>query len=74
MNSEMSARDLKELLLMEEEGRGIMRQAMRTLSLSARSFNKVLKIARTIADLESSLKVKREHVIEALQYRPKIIE
>jgi magnesium chelatase family protein len=74
MNSEMSARDLKELLLMEEEGRGIMRQAMRTLSLSARSFNKVLKIARTIADLESSLKVKPEHVLEALQYRPKIIE
>jgi magnesium chelatase family protein len=51
-----------------------MRQAMRTLSLSARSFNKVLKIARTIADLESSLKVKPEHVLEALQYRPKIIE
>lgn len=74
MNSEMSARDLKELLLMEEKGRGIMRQAMRTLSLSARSFNKVLKIARTIADLESSLKVKPEHVLEALQYRPKIIE
>ncbi len=74
MNSEMSARDLKELLLMTDDARGIMKQAMKTLSLSARSFNKVLKIARTIADLESSFEVKPEHMLEALQYRPKIIE
>ncbi len=74
MNSEMSSRDIKDLLLIEDEARGIMKAAMKTLSLSARSFNKVLKISRTIADLQSSKMVKAEHILEALQYRPKTIE
>ncbi len=74
MNSEMSARDLKELLSIEDEAKEIMKQAMKTLSLSARSFNKVLKVSRTIADLENSSKVKPAHILEALQYRPKTLE
>lgn len=74
MNSEMSARDLKELLSIDDEAKDIMRNAMKTLTLSARSFNKVLKISRTIADLEGSIKVLKEHILEALQYRPKTIE
>jgi magnesium chelatase family protein len=74
MNSEMSSRDLKELLGIDNEGKEIMRSAMKTLSLSARSFNKVLKISRTIADLEGSKNVKSAHILEALQYRPKTIE
>lgn len=74
MNSEMSARDLKEFLDIEQSAREIMKQAMKTLSLSARSFNKVLKIARTIADLEGVKKVDDRHILEALQYRPKTIE
>lgn len=74
MNSEMSARDLKELLNIEEEAKEIMKNAMKTLSLSARSFNKVLKVSRTIADLEQSPKVAPQHILEALQYRPKTME
>lgn len=74
INSEMSARDLKEFLNIEEDAKDVMRKAMKTLSLSARSYNKVLKIARTIADLESSEKVLQAHILEALQYRPKTIE
>jgi magnesium chelatase family protein len=74
MNSEMSSRDLKELLLISDEAKIVMKNAMKTLSLSARSFNKVLKVARTIADLDSSEDVKPEHVLEALQYRPRTIE
>lgn len=74
MNSEMSAKDLKELLFIEDEAKSVMKDAMKTLSLSARSFNKVLKVARTIADLDASLTVKSEHVLEALQYRPRTVE
>lgn len=74
MNSEMSSRDLKDVLGIDEEGKEIMRSAMKTLSLSARSFNKVLKISRTIADLEGTNNVKSAHILEALQYRPKTIE
>jgi len=74
MNSEMSSRDLKDLLLIEDEAKEIMRSAMKTLVLSARSYNKVLKISRTIADLEESEKVKPGHILEALQYRPKTID
>lgn len=74
MNSEMSSKDLKELLNIEEEAKSIMKDAMKTLSLSARSFNKVLKVSRTIADLEASVMVKPQHILEALQYRPKTID
>lgn len=74
MNSEMSSKDLKEQLFIEDEAKEIMKQAMKSLSLSARSFNKVLKVARTIADLEQSKNVLSSHILEALQYRPKTIE
>src|SRR5262249_22985108 len=74
VNSEMSTKDIKELLLLEESAREVMKQAMKTLSLSARSFNKVLKVSRTIADLEGSQMVRSEHILEALQYRPKTVE
>lgn len=74
INSEMSARDLKEFLEISEEAKDTMRKAMKTLSLSARSYNKVLKIARTIADLEGNEQVLQAHLLEALQYRPKTIE
>lgn len=74
MNSEMSSRDLKKLFKIEDEAREIMKNAMKTLSLSARSYNKVLKISQTIADLDASPTVKSFHILEALQYRPKTIE
>lgn len=74
MNSEMSSRDLKEFLIIDVDAKNIMREAMKTFALSARSFNKVLKISRTIADLENSKNVESRHVLEALQYRPKTVE
>lgn len=74
MNSEMSSKNLKEQLLIEDTAKEVMKNAMKNLSLSARSFNKVLKVARTIADLDNSTKVEKEHILEALQYRPKTLE
>lgn len=73
-NGQMSARDIKNYLKLSDEIKELMKQAADRLSLSARSFHKVLKVARTIADLDSSQEIKREHVLEALQYRPRTHE
>ncbi len=71
-NSEMTNRDIKELCIIEDEAREILKQALVRLSLSARGYHKVIKIAQTIADLSGSKKIGREHILEALQYRPKM--
>jgi magnesium chelatase family protein len=71
-NSEMSNRDIKEFIRIEDEAKEILKQALLKLSLSARAYHKVIKVARTIADLEGSDSLLRQHVLEALQYRPKM--
>ena len=54
-----------------EEAETLLRQAISQLSLSARAYHKVLKVARTIADLSGVEEILPEHVAEALQYRPR---
>ena len=71
-NSEMTNRDIREFCKIDNEAREILKQALVKLSLSARAYHKVLKIAQTIADLDSSDLIQRQHVLEALQYRPKL--
>lgn len=71
-NSEMGSKDLKHLVHMTEHAKLTLKQAMDKLSLSARSYYKVIKVAQTIADLENSHEVTQDHILEALQYRPKI--
>lgn len=70
-NSEMSSNSIKEFCLINEETKSILQKAADSLFLSARSYFRILKIARTIADLEGSEKIFKEHVVEALQYRSK---
>jgi magnesium chelatase family protein len=53
----------------DEAGISMLRIAMEKLSLSARAYNRILKVARTIADLASSEKVQTEHLAEAISYR-----
>ena len=69
-NSEMSPKLMKQFAALDPPSILLLKQAITKLNLSARSFHKVVKIARTIADLEASAKIKQNHVAEALQYRP----
>ena len=71
-NSEMTNRDIREFCKIDEEAREILKQALVRLSLSARAYHKMVKIAQTIADLSSSPIIERQHILEALQYRPKL--
>ncbi len=68
-NGKMSVRDIKKYCKLDEESETILKHALSELALSARAYNKVLKIARTIADLEESYKIEPIHISEAIQYR-----
>jgi magnesium chelatase family protein len=70
-NSEMNARDIASILKISEKVKEILNQSAKTLDLSARSYHKLIKLARTIADLESSPEIGEHHILEAISYRPK---
>ncbi len=70
-NSEMNAQVVKEVCVLDFKTREIIKQAVNTMHLSARSFHRVLKIARTIADLSGEENINQIHIAESLQYRPK---
>jgi magnesium chelatase family protein len=59
------------MVKLEDKVRNLLDDSAENLNLSARAYHRVIKIARTIADLEDSEKVEANHVLEALQYRPK---
>jgi magnesium chelatase family protein len=70
-NADMGARDLERFVELDPAGAAMMKNAVTQLSLSPRSYHRVLKLARTIADLEVSESVAAQHLAEALQYRPR---
>jgi magnesium chelatase family protein len=72
-NADMGVGEIRKFCHLDEAGETLMRAAMRQLQLSARAFHRVLKIARTIADLAGSEPIAPNHLAEALQYRPKIM-
>ncbi len=69
-NAEMNNKQLKQFCNLDDQSILLLKQAISKLNLSARAFHRVIKIARTIADLEASAKIKSNHVAESLQYRP----
>ena len=70
-NAEMTPTEVREFCKVEPEAQGLLKMAMKQLYLSGRAFHRILKLARTIADLESSDIIKASHVAEAIQYRPR---
>ena len=68
-NSAMNHRQIKKFCVIEKESQDLMKMAMEELHFSARAFDKILKVARTISDLAQSEKILSEHVAEAIGYR-----
>ena len=70
-NSEMSAKDLTKFVPLLEATKQILNQSAEKLGLSPRAYHRIIKLARTIADLDDKDQVETKHILEALQYRPK---
>ena len=70
-NSEMSARDIVTLVTLDKESRRTLDLAAERLGFSPRVYHRMIKVARTIADLEGSEEIKNAHILEAVEYRPK---
>jgi magnesium chelatase family protein len=71
-NADMTTGGVRQYCQLDETGQSLIKAAMKQLYLSARAFHRILKLARTIADLESSTNIKANHLAEALQYRPRL--
>ncbi len=68
-NAQMSSTTVREVCAINQTGQNLLKTAMNKLQLSARAYDRILKVARTIADLSESEEIKIEHLAEAIQYR-----
>src|SRR5262249_22644323 len=73
-NADMGPKELREYASLDEAGEALLGAAVRQMALSARAYHRVLKLARTIADLAGEERITTAHVAEALQYRPRVPE
>lgn len=68
-NAQMSSKQLREICVINTAGEALLKRAMERLNLSARAYDRILKVSRTIADLAGAPDIKAEHFAEAIQYR-----
>ena len=68
-NAQMSSKTLKQICVIDETSNSMLKRVMEKLNLSARAYDRILKVSRTIADLDFSDNIKSEHLAEAIQYR-----
>ncbi len=68
-NAQISSKMLRQICQITEDGHNLLKTAMEKLSLSARAYDRILKVSRTIADLDNSPDIKTEHLAEAIHYR-----
>jgi len=68
-NAQMRTKELQEYCDLDEASRGLLKNAMDRLGLSARAYDRILKVGRTIADLDESEKINAHHIAEAIQFR-----
>jgi magnesium chelatase family protein len=68
-NAQISSKMLKEICVINTAGQNLLKLAMERLNLSARAYDRILKVSRTVADLSQSEDIKVEHLAEAIQYR-----
>ncbi|CAM1371397.1 Competence protein ComM [Tenacibaculum litoreum] len=68
-NAQMNVKQIREFCKLSEESKNLLKIAMEKLNLSARAYDRILKVSRTIADLASSKNIQSEHITEAIQYR-----
>ena len=72
-NADMRIGEIRQFCKLMEDGQSLMRSAMSQLNLSARAYHRILKLARTIADLAGCEEIQSVHLAEALQYRPNLM-
>lgn len=68
-NARIPARDIRQVCALDDAGERTLEMAVRRMSLSARAHDRILKVARTVADLDGSAHVSAKHLAEAVQYR-----
>ena len=68
-NAHMGPKHIKKFCALDEESKNLLKNAIENLGLSARAYDRILKVSRTIADLEGVENITASHIAEAIQYR-----
>ena len=68
-NARMGPEEMRKFCALDEASASLMKQAFDAMGLTARSYDRILRVARTIADLDGSEEIQSQHIAEAIQYR-----